>query len=187
MSQQPVIETPRLELHHISSPDLINLFEARDDRQSLSKADFTNPLRVLIDFQGPLAWRVPQVKADAAVNKWFVRWIVLKENREVIGSTSFHSDPDKNGMIEIGLGIEPEYQNKGYAKESLLGMWRWALTHPEVKTLRYTVSPENAPSIAVIKYFGFEFKGQQMDDIDGPEDIYEMDRGSFQERWGSNQ
>jgi RimJ/RimL family protein N-acetyltransferase len=66
-------------------------------------------------------------------------------------------------------------------------MWRWALTHPEVKTLRYTVSPENARSIAVIKYFGFNFMGQQIDDIDGPEDIYEMDRGSFQERWGSNQ
>jgi len=29
--------------------------------------------------------------------------------------------------------------------------------------------------------------GQQMDDTDGPEDIYEMDRDSFQERWGSNQ
>jgi RimJ/RimL family protein N-acetyltransferase len=66
-------------------------------------------------------------------------------------------------------------------------MWNWALTHPEVKTLRYTVSPENAPSIAVIKYFGFDFKGQQLDDIDGPEDIYEMDRDSFQKRWGSNQ
>ena len=85
------------------------------------------------------------------------------------------------------IGVLPEYQNKGYAKESLHGMWRWALTHPEVKKLRYTVSPENAPSIALIKYFGFNFMGQQMDDIDGPEDIYEIDRGSFQERWGSSQ
>lgn len=185
MSRQPVIETPRLELHHISAPDLINLFEERDDKKCLSGADFTNPLRVLIDFQGPLAWRVPQVKADESVNKWFVRWIVLKENREVIGSTSFHGAPDGSGMVEIGLGIESEYQNQGFAKEALLGMWRWALTSPIVKTFRYTVSPENLPSIAVIKYFGFEYKGQQMDEIDGPEDIYEMDRATFQERWGS--
>lgn len=181
-----MITTPRLELHHISGDLLIDLFEKRDDTHALANENFINPLRVLIDFQGPLAWRVPQVKEDASVNKWFVRWIVLRENREIIGSTSFHGAPDDAGMLEIGLGIETQYQNMGYAKEALVGMWNWALTHPEVKTLRYTVSPENAPSIAVIKYFGFDFKGQQMDEIDGPEDIYEMDRYSFHTRWGSN-
>ncbi len=46
--------------------------------------------------------------------------------------------------LEIGLGIETEYQNQGFAKEALLGMWRWALAFPEVQTFRYTVSPENA-------------------------------------------
>ena len=184
--KEPVIVTPRLELHHISADRLIDLFEKRNDTFALSGETFTNPLRNLIDFQGPLAWRVPQVKADPASNKWFVRWIVLKENREIIGSTSFHGAPDEQGMMEIGLGIESQYQNQGYAKESLLGMWRWVLTFPEVKTLRYTVSPENLASIAVIKYFGFDFKGQQIDEEDGPEDIYEMDREAFLKKWGAN-
>ena len=184
--KQPVISTARLELHHISADRLIDLFEKRDDTFALEGETFTNPLRNLIDFQGPLAWRVPQVKADPATNKWFVRWIVLKENREVIGSTSFHGAPDAQGMMEIGLGIETQYQNQGYAKEALLGMWRWVLTFPEVKSLRYTVSPENAPSIAVIKHFGFDFKGQQIDEEDGPEDIYEMDRETFLHEWGAN-
>ena len=184
--KEPVISTARLELHHISADRLIDLFEKRDDTFALVGETFTNPLRNLIDFQGPLAWRVPQVKADPATNKWFVRWIVLKENREVIGSTSFHGAPDAQGMMEIGLGIETQYQNQGYAKEALLGMWRWVLTFPEVKTLRYTVSPQNLPSIAVIKYFGFDFKGQQIDEEDGPEDIYEMDRETFLKKWGAN-
>ena len=184
--KQPVISTARLELHHISADRLIDLFEKRDDTFALVGETFTNPLRNLIDFQGPLAWRVPQVKADPATNKWFVRWIVLKENREIIGSTSFHGAPDDQGMMEIGLGIETQYQNQGYAKEALLGMWRWVLTFPEVKVLRYTVSPENLPSIAVIKYFGFDFKGQQIDEEDGPEDIYEMDRETFLKKWGAN-
>jgi RimJ/RimL family protein N-acetyltransferase len=184
--KQPVISTPRLELHHISADRLIDLYEKRDDTFALSGESFTNPLRNLIDFQGPLAWRVPQVKADPATNKWFVRWIVLKVDREVIGSTSFHGTPDAQGMMEIGLGIETQYQNQGYAKEALLGMWRWVLTFPEVKTLRYTVSPQNLPSIAVIKYFGFDFKGQQIDEEDGPEDIYEMDRETFLKKWGAN-
>jgi len=181
---EPVIQTPRLELHHISAPDLVTLFENRDDAPLLAGTGFKNPLRVLIDFQGPLAWRVPQVKADPACNKWFVRWIVLKDKQEVIGSTSFHGAPDSAGMIEIGLGIETEHQNQGFAREALLAMWRWAMTFPEVKTFRYTVSPDNASSIAVIKYFGFDFKGQQMDEIDGPEDIYEMTAADFSAKWG---
>jgi RimJ/RimL family protein N-acetyltransferase len=184
---QPVIETDRLELHHIRGDHLIELFEERNDRVSLAGANFTNPLRALVDFQGPLAWRVPQVKADPSCNKWFVRWIVLKENREVIGSTSFHGEPDSNGMIEIGLGIESDHQNQGFAREALLGMWRWAIGFPEVRMLRYTVSPENAPSIAVINYFGFELTGQQMDEIDGPEDIYEMSAMDFRAKWASVQ
>lgn len=182
---QPVIATKRLELHHISGADLITLFEDRDDRPILEKADISNPYRVLIDFQGPLHWRVPQVKADASSNKWFVRFIVQKSSREVIGSTSFHGVPDENGMIEIGLGIESEFQNQGFAKESLFGMWKWALDQPDVKSFRYTVSPNNAPSIKVIEFFGFPFKGVQMDEEDGPENIYEISVAEFKAKFAS--
>ncbi|CAN2183166.1 RimL Acetyltransferases, including N-acetylases of ribosomal proteins [Candidatus Nanopelagicaceae bacterium] len=176
---ESVIETPRLELHHLSADAIIELFEEKRDSIALAEGKFTNPHRVLIENSGPLAWRVPQVKEDPSVNKWFVRFIVLKETREVVGSTSFHGVPDAEGMIEIGLGIEEAFQGKGYAKEALTGMWSWVCTFPEVKTLRYTVSPDNLPSIAVINYFGFDYKGQQMDEIDGPENIYEMSTSEF--------
>ena len=181
---EPVIETKRLELHHLSAEAIIELFEDKSDNKALLNRSITNPHRVLIDNSGPLGWRVPQVKVDPSVNKWFVRWIVLKETAEVIGSTSFHGVPDAEGMMEIGLGIEEPFQNKGYAKESLKGMWSWVSQFPEVKTLRYTVSPDNLPSIAVINYFGFEYKGQQIDEEDGPENIYEMSTSDFMSKWG---
>ena len=176
---QPLLETKRLELHHINGANLITLFEQRDDSPILKDANFSNPHRVLVDFQGPLHWRVPQVKADPSSNKWFVRLIVLKENREIIGSASFHGVPDENGMIEIGLGIEPEFHNRGFAKEALMAMWSWAIDQPGVKSFRYTVSPDNAPSIKVIEYFGFPFTGVQIDDEDGPENIYEITTDDF--------
>jgi RimJ/RimL family protein N-acetyltransferase len=183
---QQTLITPRLELHHINGTNLITLFENRDDSSILEKVDFTNPYRVLVDFQGPLRWRVPQVKADPSSNKWFLRLIVLKENREVIGSTSFHGVPDENGMIEIGLGIESEFHNQGFAKESLLAMWSWAIDQPGVKSFRYTVSPDNAPSIKVIEYFGFPFTGVQIDEEDGPENIYEISTEEFRKKFLAN-
>ncbi|CAN2183202.1 RimL Acetyltransferases, including N-acetylases of ribosomal proteins [Candidatus Nanopelagicaceae bacterium] len=182
---EKVIDSPRLELHHISVQGIIELYENKDDVTAIAGRDFINPHQNLVKESGPLGWRVPQVKVDPSVNKWFVRFIVLKESKEVIGSASFHGVPDSEGMMEIGLGIEEAFQGNGYAKEALRGMWSWVCTFPEVKTLRYTVSPENLPSIAVINYFGFEYKGQQMDEIDGPENIYEMSTKEFMEKWGS--
>jgi RimJ/RimL family protein N-acetyltransferase len=178
-----LIQTERLDLHHIEADDLIDLFEKRDDSTALSGKTFTNPLRVLIDFQGPLAWRVPQVKENPAVNKWFVRWAVLRSTQEVIASTSFHGAPDENGMIEIGLGVETAYQRQGFGREILHGMWGWIVTEPGVKMLRYTVSPTNTASIALVNSFGFKFMGEQMDDVDGPENVYEMPAEDYRKKF----
>ncbi len=132
-----------------------------------------------MDAPGPLAWRVPQVKKDSSVNRWFVRWIVVKESAQIIGSTSFHAAPDKDGMVEIGLGIHRNFHNQGYGYEALKGMWSWACKHQEVKTLRYTVSADNAASVALVRKFGFIHVGQQIDDIDGPEEVYELSAQEF--------
>jgi len=180
------IITTRLELVHISPQGIIDLLEKRDDTAAIAGRSFTNPHKILVRKSGPLGWRVPQVKADPSCNKWFVRFIVPKSSREIIGSTSFHGAPDENGMIEIGLGIEEAFRNQGYAREALSGMWRWVSDQPKVKTLRYTVSPDNLPSIAVINYFGFENKGQQIDEVDGLENVYEMSTEEFMQKWGSS-
>jgi RimJ/RimL family protein N-acetyltransferase len=176
---QDVIRTDRLDLHHICAIDLITLFEDPEDMSIYDGKPYTNPHRQLMDDKGPLGWRVPQVKDNPLLNKWFVRWIVLRETGEIIGSTSFHAPPNADGMIEIGLGIHENFRNQGFAKESLRGMWEWVLMDPTVKLLRYTVSPTNVPSIRVVNSFGFELKGQQIDEEDGPEDIFEMTREFF--------
>lgn len=181
---QEEIHTPRLELHHVCAQDLITLYESPEDLSIYEGKPYSNPHRQLMDDKGPLAWRVPQVKEDPKLNRWFVRWIVLRSTGEIIGSTSFHGAPDADGMIEIGLGIQETFRNQGYAKESLLGMWRWALEDPHVRVLRYTVSVENAPSIRVVESFGFHYKGEQIDEEDGPESIYEMTREEFMGKFG---
>jgi RimJ/RimL family protein N-acetyltransferase len=182
---QPVIMTPRLELHHIPAEGLISLYEEKSDLLAIAGRGFSNPLQNLVLESGPLGWRAPQVKADPSTNKWFVRFIVLKESKIVIGSTSFHGIPDDNGMMEIGLGIEEAYRNQGFAKEALLGMWRWVCGEPGVKVLRYTVSPTNTPSVKIIEGYGFTYLGQQIDEEDGPENIYEMSVDDFMNKWGA--
>lgn len=181
---QTLVRTPRLELHHLSGEELFILFEDPENPALFKGKTFSNPYRHLMDEKGPLGWRVPQVRKDPKVNRWFMRWIVLKSTREIIGSLSFHGAPNSEGMIEIGLGILEQFRNQGFAKEALLGIWLWALQDPQVQILRYTVGIENAPSIQVIEFFGFHYMGEQMDDEDGPESIYELSRDEFLRKFG---
>lgn len=85
-------------------------------------------------------------------------------------------------MVEIGLGVEPSERGRGYAQEMLRGMWGWVIDQPGVRTLRYTVSPDNAPSQAIIRRFDFVHCGQQVDDVDGPEDVFELSAEEYRRR-----
>ena len=181
---ESVIACERLDLHHISASDLVTLYEDPENLSIYKKGDFTNPYRVLIDGHSPLRWRVPQVKANPEVNKWFVRWVVLRETSEIVGSLSFHGAPDEAGMLEIGLGVHKNFWRQGFGYEALLGMWLWAASQAGVLKFRYTVDPNNEASVGLVRKFGFAHVGQQIDDEDGPEDIYEMSVKDFLNQHG---
>ena len=179
---QPVIFTQHLDLVHLGATDTVALFERPDDPRLFSGASFTNPHRILMSQDGPLRWRVPQIKADESVNKWFVRLMVLRSTGVVIGSTSFHGPPDQRGMLEIGIGVERIFQRQGFATQALLGMWTWAIAEPGVKVFRYQVGVNNIASQQLIRKMGFTCVGQEVDEIDGLEDIYELTVDEFRQR-----
>lgn len=178
-----LIVTERLDLHTVLPEDYLLLQQDRADPRLWVNRGFSNPLGHLVDDPGPLPFRIPRVAADPEAAPYLLRLAVLREKRIVIGSAGFHSRPDENGMIEIGLGIVLQERGRGYAQEVLRGMWAWVVMRPEVRTLRYTVSPDNAPSQAIIGNFGFEHRGQQLDEIDGPEDIYELSAREYRRRF----
>jgi len=141
--------------------------------------DFTNPYNHLIEGPSPLSHRIPRVKKEPHFAEIGIILAVEKECKQVIGSAGFHDFPDKNGMIEVGFEIVPDMQNKGFGKELLFGMWDWISKKPEVKILRYTVSPTNAPSMHIINRLGFTKVGEQMDPEDGLEFIFEKSAAEF--------
>jgi ribosomal-protein-alanine N-acetyltransferase len=166
LNREPTLYSERLELRHISSDELIALAEQPD-------SFFLYKLRA------------PLVIANEENNKWLFRNMFLKNTDEHVGQMSFHLPPDENGMIEVGLDVEEKYRGNGFAKEALLTFWLWACEQPEVKVLRYTVSATNHPSMRIIQRFGFTHIGQQIDEEDGPEEIFEMSVEVFRERFAN--
>jgi len=142
---------------------------------------FSDPHKYFLNNRNPIPYRINQVRKDPKVAKYLLRVAVLRENMEIIGSAGFHNLPDENGMIEIGFGIDPTFQNKGYGKQLLYGMWNWVVKQPGVKTLRYTVSPTNVISRQIIQKSGFKLVGEQVDDVDGLEEIYELNVIKYRE------
>ncbi len=176
---EAVIACNRVDLHHLSARRLVDLHNGVSQEEIFRDCSYCNPYGVLTSEPSPVRWRAPQVHSDPSTNKWFIRWVVLRETSEVIGSSSFHGPPDQRGMLEIGLGIHDAFHRKGFGYETLMGMWSWAAQQPGVRIFRYTVDPNNVASVGLVQRFGFERVGQQIDDEDGPEDIYEMSVETF--------
>lgn len=179
-----LIRTERLDLHLLPAADVVRLFEDPESPEPWLGRPYTNPHRVLVDDPGPLPYRARQVREDPAVNRWLVRLIVLRETGEVIGNIGLHGAPNEAGMVEVGLSIHPAFRRRGHATEATIGILRWASDQPGVRTLRYSVGPWNTPSIRIAEGLGFRQVGEQMDEEDGLELVYELGAAEFIARQG---
>jgi RimJ/RimL family protein N-acetyltransferase len=112
-----------------------------------------------------------QVRADPAEAAW-VTGIVWAAGVPV-GRAGFHGAPDAAGMVEVGYAIDSAYRRLGYARAALAALLDRAAREPAVRTVRASVRPDNVASRALVESFGFVPVGQQWDEEDGLETVYE--------------
>ena len=117
--------------------------------------------------------RLDQIAEDPASAPWLARAALSEETGYAIGYAGYHGPPDENGMVEIGYTVAPECRRQGYAKGMLQALLDRAAAEPGVTTVRLTISPDNKPSLATMNGFAFTHVGEQMDDEDGLELIFE--------------
>ncbi|MDX6265171.1 MAG: hypothetical protein QOH84_6859, partial [Kribbellaceae bacterium] len=89
------------------------------------------------------------------------------------GHGGYHGPPDENGMVEVGYTVDAQYRRQGYAKAILTALIERAAAEPGVTTVRASISPTNAASLATIAGFGFLEAGEQWDEEDGLELLFE--------------
>ena len=179
MNQDLIIESDRLLLYTVLPAEYELLEIDRTHPNLWVDRGFSDPNKHFLIGAGIIGHRLPKVRQYPQWAKYLLRMAVIKDEQIVIGSAGFHTAPDSDGMIEIGFSVDKPYQGKGYGQEILHGMWGWVVEDPLVKTLRYTVSPNNTISQHIIKKFGFKHNGQQIDEEDGPEDIYELSASEY--------
>jgi RimJ/RimL family protein N-acetyltransferase len=159
------------------SVPFMEALQRRDLDAARQDIDAQVPVWLAEDMQDFLEYRLAQLREDPSVHGWLGRAMVLTEaddSRHIVGSIGFHGPPDDEGKLEIGYRVDPAYRNRGFARESATAMYRWAHERHGISTFVASVSPDNIPSLNLIEEYGYVLIGEQMDEIDGLELVFEM-------------
>jgi RimJ/RimL family protein N-acetyltransferase len=124
--------------------------------------------------------RRDQIARDPGSARWIARAAVAEpggavvgHGGAVVGHGGFHGPPDADGTVEVGYSVDPAYRRRGYAKAMLAALLERARAEPAVRVVRASISPDNVASLATIAGFGFVRVGEQWDQEDGLELVFE--------------
>ena len=127
-----------------------------------------------LDWRSTWQRRAAQVVDDPSSAPWITRAIRDADSGAVVGRAGFHGPPDQDGMVEVGYAVDPQFRHRGYARAALLAMLRWAAREASVSRVRASIRPDNLTSLSLVKSLGFVAVGDQWDDEDGLEIVYEI-------------
>jgi RimJ/RimL family protein N-acetyltransferase len=131
------------------------------------------------DWRGVWKMRSEQVEQEPASAAWVTGVIWDEQQQVAVGRAGYHGPPDLSGMVEIGYAVDPAYRRRGYARAALEALLQRAAHEPQVRTVRVSISPDNAASYNLASQYGFAEVGQQWDEDDGLEIIYEVDASQY--------
>ena len=130
------------------------------------------------EWRGTWRMRSEQAEQDPASAAWVTGVIWDELAQQAAGRAGYHGPPDDRGMVEIGYAVDPAYRRRGYARAALEALLQRAAREPQVTVIRVTISPDNTASYALAAQYGFAKVGEQWDDEDGLEIIYEVAAGA---------
>ncbi|WP_067648047.1 GNAT family N-acetyltransferase [Dokdonella koreensis] len=112
---------------------------------------------------------VLQMLADvaASVREAFepASWLIV-DGDEVVGLCSVTRAP-AGGVIDIGYGVAPSRQGRGFATSAIADIVTWACRTPGINALTAETGVDNAASQRVLVRNGFVQIGERLDDEDG--------------------
>jgi RimJ/RimL family protein N-acetyltransferase len=164
--------TQQLTFHKLSTQALQSLIDRDLEQASQQVGVKLDSFFITDDAVWLWNYRLNQVRKDSRTLDWIAQVVAIESI--AIGHAGFHGPPDGAGMVEVAYSVVPAYRGKGYAKAMLQELLRRAQLEPMVKTVRASIRPDNVASLATIQPFSFVQAGEQMDEIDGLEFVFEL-------------
>jgi RimJ/RimL family protein N-acetyltransferase len=145
-----LLETERLFIRPIAIDDKNEMFEYRRDKE-------TNK------YQGWIPETIEDVevfigKVSVQINvpkTWFQLVIVDKETQKIVGDLGIHFIDSGNKQAEIGCTLSKNFQNKGFASESVKKVIDYLFYELNKHRIITSIDPDNKNSIRLVERIGF--------------------------------
>jgi ribosomal-protein-alanine N-acetyltransferase len=152
----PTLATERLTLRQITPSDDNEIFFQRSDRLMNQYVD-NPPCRSIEEAR---EW-ISKITRGIANNDWIFWGICVKGQSKLVGGFCFWNISIEHSRSEIGFGIYPEHQRKGFMNEALKTAVQYGFEAMGLQCIEAYTHPENSPSIQVLEKNGFKLKQQQ--------------------------
>lgn len=133
------ITTSRLKLIPFTREQLVSGLESLNDLSAMIGVPLVESL-----FDGvvhrAVTMKVEKMRlADKKLHSLYTYWlIVVVEENIGIGMVGFKGAPNERGEVEIGYGVDPIFQRRGYMSEAVKALIAWAFSHPECRAITAT-------------------------------------------------
>jgi RimJ/RimL family protein N-acetyltransferase len=171
-----VVVTPRLLLIALTGPVIAEVL-AGDPGAFLEHVGVGYPAEWPTEDRHVLELRRRQI-GEGVDHRWLLRAVVTRDEPAMVGRIGFHGPPDPNGMVEIGYKIDAQYRRQGYGFECAERLIAAAERLPQVTVVRASIAPDNVPSLRIAERLGLQRVGEQIDEIDGLELVFERNAGA---------
>jgi len=183
-----ILRSHRLELVSMG-PALLEALLADDRARAAQIGGFQIPDDLILS-KRTLEMRLRQTRANAEVQPWLLRAIVIRESRTMCGRIGFHTAPGPEYLrelaadgVELGYSIGEPFRRQGFAKEAALTLMRWAFEFHQQRSFIVSIAPDNVASMAMAGSMGFREIGSHIDEEDGLELILERRLDRWPDEW----
>ncbi|ORU00075.1 GCN5-related N-acetyltransferase [Anaerovibrio sp. JC8] len=136
------LETERLRIYVASLAEMEQIIEVQISEE-LKKA-YNEMLDGYLDHPGQ--------------GEWYAIWLVTRHDGVQVGNLSFKG-LNEDGSVEIGYGIDAEFQGQGYATEAVNAVVDWAMKQDGVSRVEAETELDNIASQHVLAKCGFVLNG----------------------------
>ena len=144
------LETERLIIRPIKPEDKNEIFEYHSDPE-INKYQGWIPITIddVETFIGKVSKHINEPET------WFQVVILEKETQKIVGDIGIHFFGSENKQVELGCTLNRNFQNKGYATESLIKVIDYLFKEMKKHRIIASMDPDNKNSIRLVERIGF--------------------------------
>ena len=156
------IHSPRLRLLALTKDQLRQYLNSPQDLEvelgfAIAPIDPAGPVQRAIHIK-----LTKMAQAPDSDHLWYTYWLIVPRLSPYgAGLIGFKGSPNLLGEAEIGYGIEPAYQRKGYMTEAARLLVEWAFQSGRCEAVTAETLPDNFPSQRVLQKVGMHRYGEQ--------------------------